>query len=98
VAAISLLVQSEALSGPINLTAPQAVPNTEFTHELGRALRRPAKLFVPETVLRIVVGDEMTAEFLLASQRAVPERLLAAGFRFADPTLPEALVTALLDR
>lgn len=98
VAAISFLVQSEALSGPINLTAPRAVPNTEFTHELGRALRRPAKLFVPETVLRIVVGDEMTAEFLLASQRAVPERLLAAGFRFADPTLPEALVTALRDR
>jgi uncharacterized protein (TIGR01777 family) len=98
VAAVSFLVQSEALSGPINLAAPQAVPNTEFTHELGRALRRPAKLFVPETVLRIVVGDEMTAEFLLASQRAVPERLLAAGFLFADPTLPEALVTALRDR
>jgi hypothetical protein len=98
VAAISFLTQSEALSGPFNLTAPQPVPNTEFTHELARALRRPAVLFVPERVLRIVVGDEMTAEFLLASQQAVPERLLAAGFRFADATLPEALVTALGDR
>jgi hypothetical protein len=28
----------------------------------------------------------------------VPERLLTAGFRFADATLPEALVTALRDR
>ena len=98
VAAISFLTQSEALSGAFNLTAPQPVSNTEFTHELARALRRPAMLFVPERVLRIVVGDEMTAEFLLASQQAVPERLLAAGFRFADATLPEALVTALGDR
>jgi NAD dependent epimerase/dehydratase family enzyme len=53
---------------------------------------------VPQTALRIVVGDEMTTEFLLASQRAVPTRLLAAGFRFADAALPEALVTALRDR
>ena len=89
VGAISFLARGEALSGAFNLTAPEPVSNTEFTHELARVLRRPAKLFVPETALRIVVGDEMTAEFLLASQRAVPNRLLAAGFRFADATLPE---------
>jgi len=98
VAAVSFLVHSEALSGPFNLTAPQPVSNTEFTRELGRALKRPAELFVPETALRIVVGDEMTAEFLVASQRAMPARLLDAGFRFADATLPDALVTALGDR
>jgi uncharacterized protein (TIGR01777 family) len=98
VAAIIFLMENDALSGPFNLTAPHPVPNAEFTQELGRALRRPAKLFVPATALRIVVGDEMTAEFLLASQRAVPERLLAAGFEFMDATLPGALVTALHDR
>ena len=98
VAAIVFLMERAALSGPFNLTAPHPVPNAEFTQELGRALRRPAKLFVPATALRIVVGDEMTAEFLLASQRAVPERLLAAGFEFMDATLPGALVTALHDR
>jgi uncharacterized protein (TIGR01777 family) len=98
VAAVSFLTQHDALSGAFNLTSPQPVSNIEFTRELGRALRRPAKLFVPETALRMVVGDEMTAEFLLASQRAVPERLLAASFRFADAALPEALVTALHDR
>ncbi len=98
VAAIAFLMERDALSGPFNLTAPRPVTNTEFTHELGRALRRPAKLFVPAVALRIVVGDEMTAEFLLASQRAVPERLLAAGFHFTDEALPGALVTALHDR
>jgi uncharacterized protein len=98
VAAVVFLMERDALSGPFNLTAPHPVPNAEFTQALGRALRRPAKLYVPATALRIVVGDEMTAEFLLASQRAVPERLLAAGFEFMDATLPGALVTALHDR
>jgi uncharacterized protein len=98
VAAIAFLLQGGALSGPFNITAPQPVPNTEFTQELGRALRRPAKLLVPEAVLRVAVGEEMTAEFLLASQRAVPQRLLAAGFEFADASLPGALTTALDDR
>jgi uncharacterized protein (TIGR01777 family) len=98
VAAIGFLLQSDALSGPFNLTAPQPVPNAEFTQELGKALRRPAKLFVPEAALRIAVGDEMTSEFLLASQRAVPERLLEAGFEFADPALPGALGAARGDR
>jgi len=44
-----------------------------------------------------VVGAEMTSEFLLASQRAVPERLLKSGFTFADEELADGLETALRD-
>jgi hypothetical protein len=33
----------------------------------------------------------MAREALLASQRVVPRKLLAAGFRFADPVLGPAL-------
>ncbi len=98
VAAISLLLRDSTLSGPFNLTAPHPVSNARFTKELGRALHRPARLVIPEKVIRLALGDEMAAEFLLASQRAVPQRLLAAGFSFADPDLPGALVTALEDR
>ena len=98
VAAISLLLRDSTLSGPFNLTAPHPVSNARFTKELGRALHRPARLVIPEKVIRLALGDEMAAEFLLASQRAVPRRLLDAGFSFADPDLPAALVTALEDR
>ncbi len=98
VTAVSLLLRDTTLTGPFNLTAPNPVSNARFTKELGRALHRPARLVIPEKVIRVALGDEMAAEFLLASQRAVPRRLLAAGFSFADPTLPEALVTALRDR
>jgi uncharacterized protein (TIGR01777 family) len=98
VAAIAYLVDNESAAGAFNLTAPEPVPNVTFTHELGKALRRPALLAVPEVVLRLVVGNEMTAEFLVASQRALPGRLLASGFEFADPAIADALPTALQDR
>lgn len=98
VAAIAFLLEDSALSGPFNLTSPHPVSNATFTKALGRALRRPAKLIVPERVIRVALGDEMASEVLLASQRAVPQHLLAAGFAFADPDLAEALVTALDDR
>jgi NAD dependent epimerase/dehydratase family enzyme len=98
VAAISFLLDRRELSGPFNLVAPQPVTNAIFTTELGRALHRPARLVVPETAVRIALGSEMASETLFASQRAVPERLLAAGFTFSDAALPEALVTALGDR
>jgi uncharacterized protein (TIGR01777 family) len=98
VAAISFLLVGSALSGPFNLVAPQPVSNATFTKELGRVLHRPARLVVPEVVLRIALGQEMASEVLLASQRALPERLLSAGFAFRDEALPGALVTALQDR
>jgi uncharacterized protein (TIGR01777 family) len=97
VGAISFLLDRTELSGPFNLVAPQPVSNVTFTEELGRALHRPARLVVPETALRIALGREMASEVLLASQRAVPQRLLAAGFTFGDLGLPEALATALHD-
>ena len=98
VAALSFLVSSEVVTGPFNLTAPEPVTNATFTKALGRALHRPAGLVVPEAVLRVILGDEMASEFLLASQRAVPQRLLCAGFTFEHGALPDALEAALRDR
>ncbi len=65
---------------------------------LGRALHRPAKLRVPAAALRLALGRQMAEEMLLGSQRALPPRLVEAGFTFADPTLAGALETALADR
>jgi len=97
-AAIAFLLEDGALSGPFNLTAPQPVSNAAFTKALGRALHRPAKLIVPEKLIRLALGGEMASEVLLASQRGVPQRLLAAGFAFSDPDLAGALLTSLDDR
>ena len=70
-------------------TAPNPVTNAEFTKELAAALHRPAFLNLPAAVLQGVYGE--MAEIILASQRAVPQAALAAGFRFHYPDLGAAL-------
>lgn len=80
--------------GPFNIVAPNPVTNAEFSRALGRALRRPAVLPVPAFALAAVFG-EMARHTVLASQRALPARLLAEGFTFETPELPAALRSAL---
>ncbi|MCP2260063.1 hypothetical protein LX15_003774, partial [Streptoalloteichus tenebrarius] len=61
--AIRFVLEHPSLSGPVNLTAPAPVTNTEFIHALGDALRRPTPWVVPGFALRAVLGE--AAETLL---------------------------------
>ena len=88
--AILHVLRTDALRGPVNVTAPGPVTNAEFTRQLGRILGRPALLPVPAAALRLLLG-EMADELLLASLRVRPERLLRSGYVFRQPTLAEAL-------
>jgi uncharacterized protein (TIGR01777 family) len=94
IAAILFALETPALAGPVNLTSPHPVTNAAFTQALAEQLQRPAFLPAPAFALRLVLGP-MADETLLASARVFPVRLLAAGFRFAHPTVTEALAAAL---
>jgi uncharacterized protein (TIGR01777 family) len=94
IAAAHFLLNQKNLSGPINMVAPQPVTSADFAHALGRAVHRPAVLSAPEFALHLAMG-EMADEALLASQRAVPKRLLDAGFHFRYPGIDEALREAV---
>jgi uncharacterized protein (TIGR01777 family) len=78
------------LDGPVNLVAPNPVPNAEFAKTLGRVLARPAMARVPTWSINAVFG-EMGRATLLASARVHPRRLTGAGFAFSAPTLEHAL-------
>lgn len=94
IGAILLALETPSLAGALNLTAPTPVTNAEFTRALARQLGRPTALPVPAFALRLALG-RMADEALLASARAVPAKLLAAGFQFAHPTVDGALAAAL---
>lgn len=94
VAATLFVLYTPSLSGPINLTSPNPVTNAEFTRALSQCLRRPAVLPAPAFALRIALG-RMADEALLSSTRAFPRKLLEAGFRFAHPSIDDALVELL---
>ena len=83
-------LRTEGLSGPVNVVAPNAVTNAEFTNALGRVLRRPTVLPMPAFAARLVFG-EMGDALLLASARVEPTRLEESGFVFGYPVLDGAL-------
>ncbi|HEY3288286.1 MAG TPA: TIGR01777 family oxidoreductase [Gemmatimonadaceae bacterium] len=87
-------LERDDLAGAVNAVAPTPVTNAEFTRALARAVRRPALFPVPAIVLKLMFG-EMAEGTLLASQRVVPRRLLAAGFEFRHPSLDTALRAAV---
>jgi len=89
VAAVEHLLAAEGAAGPVNVVAPQAVTNREFTTTLARVLRRPALFAAPAMALRLVMG-ELGAE-LLIGQRMHPAVLLESGFAFRYPELEPAL-------
>ena len=83
-------IDTSAVSGVYNVSAPQPVTNAQFTAALGAALRRPAIMHVPRFALRAAFG-EMADPVLLSSQRVVPARLLDEGFEFRHAELRPAL-------
>ncbi|MFD3547379.1 TIGR01777 family oxidoreductase [Streptomyces sp. NPDC058655] len=93
VAALRHLVDTPALSGPVNLTAPEPLTNRQVTEAMSRVLHRPAVLPVPAVALRVALGE--FAEDVLGSQRVRPARLLESGFVFSDPGIEQAIRAAL---
>jgi uncharacterized protein len=89
VGAILACVDEQALSGPVNVTAPNPVTNAELSRALGHALRRPAVLPVPGLAIRALYGE--MAEIVTTGQRVVPAHLLAAGYGFRHVLVEPAL-------
>ncbi|MGQ0640142.1 MAG: TIGR01777 family oxidoreductase [Gemmatimonadaceae bacterium] len=94
--AIRFLLDAK-VEGPFNVSAPNPVTNADFTKTLGRVLKRPTLFTVPESAVTLAFG-EMGKDTVLASQRMLPDRLLAAGFSFGFPDLEQALRHELKDR
>jgi uncharacterized protein len=90
VGAIHHILDTESLSGPVNLVAPNPVQNIEFTKLLASVLGRPALFPVPAFALRLALG-EMAQELMLSSQRVRPGKLEASGYSFRFPELRAAL-------
>lgn len=93
--AICRVLTDTSLSGPVNLTAPHPVTNDELTRAIGAAVGHPPHVPAPAAALRLAMGRAMADELLLASQRAVPAKLTAAGFEFLHSNVEMALAAAL---
>ena len=91
--AVRFVAEHDEIDGPVNVDLPTPLTNQEFTTALGKTLHRPAVVSVPSFVLTTLLGE--FAWELIGSKRALPTKLLDAGFTFSHPTAPEALAATL---
>ncbi len=89
--AVRWLIERDDLAGPVNLAAPEPLPNVEFMRALREACGVPLGLPAAEWMLEIGAHFLRTeTELILKSRRVIPARLLRSGFTFRFPTWPEA--------
>ncbi len=87
-----LAITTETVSGPLNLCAPEAVTNAEFTQKLAAGLHRPAFFHAPAFALKLLLRG-MADEMFLGGQRVVPRVATRMGCPFLHPTLSGALAS-----
>ncbi|MFF5477855.1 TIGR01777 family oxidoreductase [Streptomyces sp. NPDC012935] len=91
VRAVEFLIEREDLVGPVNIAAPEPLPQRAFMRDLRSASHVPVGL--PATRWMAEIGAfalRSDTELLLKSRRVVPGRLLDEGFAFEYARWPEA--------
>jgi len=87
---IEFALKTESLSGPVNTVSPNPMRLSDFAKAATEAMGQKPGGVMPAFIVRLIMG-EMGEEFLLASRRVQPAKLLAAGYRFRFPELADAL-------
>ena len=85
------LIEHEELSGPVNLSSPNPLPNSEFMRVLRKAYGMPFGMPAFEWQLAIgAVLMRTETELILKSRRVVPKLLMDSGYEFEFPDWKDA--------
>lgn len=87
---IDFALKTVSLSGPVNTASPNPMRLADFARESTEAMGQKPGGVMPALIVRLFLG-ETGEEFLLASRRVQPAKLLAAGYRFRFANLADAL-------
>lgn len=87
--AARFLLEDENARGPFNLISPELTSNAEFMRETCKALARPYWFHLPESLLRLTLGE--MSVMLVDGRFARPNHLLEMGFKFNYGDLSGAL-------
>jgi len=90
VSIIEFALTTVTLVGPVNAVSPNPMRNGDYAKTSTQVLGRKPGGVMPAFLVRLVMG-EMGEEFLLASRRIQPAKLLAVGYTFHFPELEVAL-------
>lgn len=87
---IEFALKTKSLFGPVNAVSPNPMRLVDFAKTSTEAMGQKPGGVMPAFIVRLIMG-EMGEEFLLASRRIQPAKLLAAGYQFRFPELEQAI-------
>jgi uncharacterized protein len=87
--AIYFLMTKETQGQIFNLVAPERTHQAQFVHIAAQKLKRKPLLQLPACTFKLLLGEQ--SQLILNGQYVKPQALQNAGFRFAYPTLKQAL-------
>jgi NAD dependent epimerase/dehydratase family enzyme len=83
------LLENEKEQGVYNLCVPNPARMADVGKALAKVLKRPYWMPVPAFGLKIVLGE--MSKIVLEGQRAIPKRLIEAGYPYQFADLDQAL-------
>ena len=89
--AVEFLIEDKTMAGPVNLAAPNPLPNARMMQLLRNILGVPFGL--PASAWMLEIGAFLLrteTELILKSRNVVPGRLTTAGFQFRYPHMRDA--------
>ncbi len=90
---ILFALENEKVKGPINAASPNNVRMKEFTQELGKTLGKPSRIPIPQTLIKLMMGE--VSKLLINGNRVIPEKATMLGYQFKYPDLAPALENLL---
>jgi hypothetical protein len=88
--AILHLLEDDSAHGAYNLVAPHTVSQRELIKAVAKKLKRPAFLYIPAFLVKLLLG-KMGEELMLSSSNVSPEKLTNLKFRFKHPQIEGAI-------
>lgn len=83
-------IEDSEMNGAYNAVAPKHINNIEFSQEITKRLKRPFwSVNIPAFLLKLHLGE--MADILLKGSRVSPDKIIASGYNFKNPTLKSAL-------
>jgi uncharacterized protein len=90
--AVEWIINHNNLSGPVNISSPNPIPQRDMARIILRARRMPFGMHATRSMLEFAAFIHRTeAELILKSRRVVPARLLASGFQFHFSNMEDAV-------
>jgi len=90
--AIEWLINHNDLGGPVNIAAPNPIPQRDMARIILHERGTPFGMHATRTMLEMAAFIHRTeAELILKSRRVVPARLLASGFQFHFSNMEDAV-------